>query len=80
MVTKTCLPSNLCDNSDSSDSIESCDSSDSSDSSDSCDSSDQTNFVRKKFFTKNFFFLQKKIPENLFKKKLNCDETQKFKV
>ena len=63
LVTKTYLPSNLCDSSDSSnssdssDSSNSCDSSDSSessDSSDSCDSSDQ-----KLFFTKNFFFIKK---------------------
>ena len=47
MVTKTYLPSNLCDSSDNSDSSDSCDS---SDSSDSIDSSDQ----------KNFFFSQKK--------------------
>ena len=66
MVTKTCLPSNLCDNSDSSDSIESCDSSDSSDSSDSCDSSDQTNCVIKKFFTKNFFSSKKKSRKLIF--------------
>ena len=46
MVTKTHLPSNLCDSSDSSvsnnscDSCDSCDSSDSNDTSDSCDRSD----------------------------------------
>ena len=79
MVTKTYLPSNLCDTSDSSDSIESCDSSDSSDSSYSCDSSDQKKCVINKFFTKKGFFLLKK-SRKLILKKLNCDETQKLKV
>ena len=55
MVTKTYIPSNLCDSKDSSDSCDSCDSSDSKDScgsSDSSDSSDQKNF----FPQKNTFF------------------------
>ena len=60
MVTKTYLPSNLCDSdsSDSYDRSDSCDSSDSSDSSDSNDSSGQKNvfsssvFLQKKYFTK----------------------------
>ena len=53
MVTKTYIPSNLCDisaSSDSSDSSDSCDSSYSSDSSDSSDGNDQ-----------KFFFLVKKV-------------------
>ena len=58
MVTKTYLPSNLCDgdSSDSYDRSDSCDSSDSSDSSDSNDSSGQKTFfsvfLQKKYFTK----------------------------
>ena len=63
MLTKTYLPSSLCDindGSDSSDSSDKKDSGDSSDSSgssgtsDSCDSSDQKTFF---FLPKNFFFL-----------------------
>ena len=51
IVTKTYLPSNLCDSSDGSDSSnssDSCDSSDSSDISDSSDSSDQKKICTKK--------------------------------
>ena len=55
MVTKTYLPSNVCDTSDSSDSIESCDSSDSSDSNESWDSSDQKNCVINKNSLAYFF-------------------------
>ena len=96
MVTKTYLPSNLCDSSnisDNGDNSDSCDSSDSSDSSHSSDSSDQKNF----FFTKKKL-CPKKIPKiTSFQKKLflklfltikkftknlalNCDETQKLKL
>ena len=72
MVTKTYLPSNLCDSSDSSVSNESCDSS---------DSSDQKIVSSKKLFTKNFFFSKKNPQKNFFtKKNLNYDETQKLKV
>ena len=69
MITKTYLPSNRCDSSDSignSDSCESCDSSDSTDSSDSCDSSDiSDNTDQKTFFSHIltffiFFFTKKK--------------------
>ena len=57
MVTKTYLPSNLCDSSEGSDSSESCDSSDSSDSSDSGDSCDQKIVSSKKnLYQKLFFF------------------------
>ena len=57
MVTKTYLPSSLCDSSDISDSSESCDSSDRSDSS---DSSDQKMCVIKKHsLPKTFFFFKK---------------------
>ena len=51
MITKTYLPSNLCDISvisDSTDISDSCDSSDISDSSDSSDSSDRTTFFTNK--------------------------------
>ena len=48
MVTKTYLPSDLCDSNDSSDSS---DNSDSCDSSDNSDSSDNTFFFTKKNFT-----------------------------
>ena len=54
MVTKTYLPSNLCDSSESSDG------SDSSDSSDNSDSSDLKLFSLENFFSpKNYFLLQK---------------------
>ena len=53
MVTKSYIPSNLCDSSDSSDSCDSCDSSNSSDSSDTSDTSDSSG-------KKKLFFLQKK--------------------
>ena len=61
MVTKTYLPSNLCDSSDSSDSYDSSESSDKSDNSDSRDSTDRSNqktFSQKTFFssTKTLFF------------------------
>ena len=63
MVTKSYLPTYLCDSSDGSDSRESSDRSDSSDSSDSCDRSDQKTLVTKTivhkknvFFVKNNFF------------------------
>ena len=49
MVTKTYLPSNLCDSNDGSDSSDSCDRSESSDSRDRSDSSD----IKK--FDHNFF-------------------------
>ena len=57
MVTKTYLPSNLCDSSDSSDSSGSCDSSDSSDSSDTSERSDTfaTKKMREKNILCNFF-------------------------
>ena len=62
IVTKTYLPSNICDSSDSSDSR---DISDISDSSVSCDSSAKNNF-----FTKNLFFHTQKITQkNLFSQK-----------
>ena len=67
MVTKTYLPSYLCNSSDSSDSSDSCYSSDSSessynsDSSDSRDSSNQKNlFTKLLFFHQKFFFTTKK--------------------
>ena len=53
MVTKTYLPSNLCDSSDgsdNSDSSDSCDSCESSDNSKSSDSSDQKTFCTKIIF------------------------------
>ena len=58
MVTKTYLPSNICDSdssdsSDSYDSSDSCDSSDSSDSSDSNDSSGQKTYFFLLFVKKN---------------------------
>ena len=58
MVTKTYLPSNLCDSdsSDSYDRSDSCDSSDSSDSSDSNDSSGQKTFFFFCFSTKKIFY------------------------
>ena len=76
MVTKTYLPSFICDSSDGSDSS---DSSDSSDNSDISDSSDQKTFTTKNFFHiktifSQFFFLHLKT--FFHKKKSNCDETQ----
>ena len=56
MVTKTYLPSHLCDSSDSSDSSDTCDISDSSDSSDGSDSRDSSD--RKKNFLNNFFLFK----------------------
>ena len=64
IVTKTHLPSNLCDSSGSSDSCDSSDSSDSSDSIDSSgssDSSDSSDSIDRRktfffFFTKTYFF------------------------
>ena len=53
MVTKTYLPSNLCESSDSSDG---CDSSDSIDSIDSSDSNDQRTFFTPKKLTPKLFF------------------------
>ena len=89
MVTKTHLPSNLFDSSDSSyssdsndssDIYDSSDCSDRSDSSDSSDSSDQKKlFVTKKItffsshFYSQFFFSTKNAPKNSYS---NCDETQ----
>ena len=61
MVTKTYLPSYLCDSSDVSDRS---DSSDSSDSSNSGDSSDH-----KTLFTKTIFHKKTFLPNNLFTKK-----------
>ena len=56
MVTKTYLPSNLCDGSYSSVIIDNSDSSDSSDRSDSSDSSDKKSlFIQKKTYSTNFF-------------------------
>ena len=55
MVTKTCLPSNLCDISHSSDNSDSCYSSDSNDSIDSSDSSDQKTFFPPFLFSKYYF-------------------------
>ena len=68
MVTKTFLPSKLCDSSDSSDS---CDSSDSSDSSNSSDSSDQKKLFHKQISANN------STTDNMMKlKNSNCDENQ----
>ena len=76
MVTKTYLPSYLCDSSDVSDSTDSNDRSDNSDSSDSSDSSDQNTFCTEKkklllqtnkkiknktFFSKNSFFINNNV-------------------
>ena len=69
MVTKTYIPSNLCDSSDSSDSNDRSDSSDSTDSSDSSDSSDRkkekTIFHKKKishcFHQQKFYLKTQKI-------------------
>ena len=82
MVTKTYLPSNLCDGSDSSDT---CDSSDSSDSSGSGDSSDRK---KRNFFSIFFFiyFFYKKISQKnskiqvVMKSSSNCDKTPKHKL
>ena len=89
IVTKTYLPSNLCDSSDGSDSSnrsDSCDSSDTSDISDSSDSSDQKKICQKKtfFLTKQLYFNNKNILQIFFssQKKVvhqkthnsNCDE------
>ena len=53
MVTKTYIPSNLCDSNGISDRSDSCDSSDSSDISDSSDSSDSSgNSDKKKLISK----------------------------
>ena len=91
MVTKTYLPSNLCDSSDSGDNSDSCDS---SDSNDSIDSSDQKTFFPPclffkilffTFFFVYFFFIKKYITNYLKTqivmklKNSNCDETQKLK-
>ena len=83
MVTKTYLPSNLFDRSDSS---VSSDSSDSCESSDSSDSSDKKNLTKKKFsctFFLHFFFQkQKNVTKNLTNqiamklKNSNFDENQ----
>ena len=88
MVTKTYLPSNLWDRSDSSDSndsndsSDSCDSSDKSDSRDSSESSDSSDQKRKK----TIFPPQKKSLKNskteivMKLKNSNCDENQKLKL
>ena len=60
MVTKTYLPSNLCDSSDGSDSSDSSDSCDSSYSSDSSDSSDRSE-TNKPFSPKNLFITKKNV-------------------
>ena len=57
MLTKTYLPSNLCDSSDSSDSNDSSDSCDSSDRSDSSDSSEQKGH----FLFTNYFSRKKSL-------------------
>ena len=67
MVTKTYLPSNLCDSSDSSYSSDSSDSCDRSDSSDSSDNIFVCLFSHKQKFSNKF-------------KNSNCDETQKLKL
>ena len=81
MVTKTYLPSNICDSSDSndtcnssdcSDSSDSCDSSDSSVSSDSSDSSDGSDSSERSYQKKNHkktFFYDKKISQKNSKTK-----------
>ena len=81
MVTKTYLPSYLCDSSDSSDSSDTCDSSDSRDSSDGSDSSDSSDSKdssdqKTVFFTKTktFFYNTKNSQKKL--NKSNCVETQ----
>ena len=70
IVTKTYIPFNLCDSSDSNDSGDSCDSnysSDSCDSSDTSDSNDSSDWI---FF---FFFLSHFVLHS------TCDETPKLK-
>ena len=59
LVTKTYIPSNLCDSSDSNDSSDSCYSSDSSDSSDNSDSNDQKISPNNFFHNKKTFFSSK---------------------
>ena len=74
MVTKTNLPSNICDGIDSSNSRESSDRTDSSDSSDSSD-------PKKTYFSQlilYIFFLQKKFQQKL--NNSNCDKTQRLKL
>ena len=70
MVTKTCLPSNICDSSEGSDSS---DSSNSSESSESSDSSDQKNFF-KNFFHKTKTFFHQKL------KNSNCEKLKQIKM
>ena len=86
MVTKTFLPSNLCDISESSESSENSDSCDNSDISDSSDSSDQ-NKSKKTFFKFIFtLFPPKKISPKtqtqivMKLKNSNCDQIQKLKL
>ena len=74
MVTKTYIPSNLCDSSDSSDSFDSSDCSDSSDSSESSNSSDSSE-QKKIVCPKKHFFLQYFLTEKNFSKK-----TQQLKL
>ena len=69
MVTKTYLPSYLCDISDSSDSSDTSDTSDSNDSSDGSDSSTKKTFFHKKNFFTKIFFTHNKIVKKIAKKK-----------
>ena len=80
-VTKTYLPSNLCDSSDGSDSSDRRDRSnisDSSDRRDSSDSRDRNDISDKKDFFK--FYSNSKSPIVMKLKNSNYDEAQKLKV
>ena len=77
-ITKSYIPSNLCDSSDSSDRCDSCDSSDRSDScdssdvsdsSDSSDGSDKSDKRNKTFFFIIFFFIQLFLQKKKFHQK-----------
>ena len=68
MVTKSYIPSNLCDSSDSSDSCDSCDSSNSSDSSDTSDTSDSSGKKKLFFLLKKIFFTKTNFKKIIRKK------------
>ena len=95
MVTKTYLPFNLCDSSESSDTYDSSDSSDSGDSSDKKKLFKLIFFLQKTLFSQQNFVLEKNFfftiffynflftTTKKFTKKIknsNCDKTQKFKL